>query len=121
MSKREQREAERIRFESQITIRTGDDTVEATADSRNISLKGIYLVPEKKIPVDTPCTLAITLTGKGSQMIVTIPGKICRHDGRGTAVAFLDMDVDSFVHIKNLVNLHSSEKTPTDPPACPGQ
>ncbi|MCF6188238.1 MAG: PilZ domain-containing protein [Desulfobulbaceae bacterium] len=117
----EQREARRIRFESQITIRTGDDTVEATADSRNISLKGIYLVPEKKIPVDTPCTLAITLTGKGSQMIVTIPGKICRHDGQGTAVTFLDMDVDSFVHLKNLIQLHSSEKTPTTPPACPGQ
>ena len=121
MSEQEQRKAERIRFESQITIRTGDDTVEATADSRNISLKGIYLVPEKKIPVDTPCTLAITLTGKGSQMIVTIPGKICRHDGQGTAVAFLDMDVDSFVHIKNLVKLHTSETGSTAPAAAPGQ
>lgn len=121
MSKQEQRGARRIRFESQITIRTGDDTVEATADSRNISLKGIYLMPQKKIPVDTHCTLAITLTGKGSQMIVTIPGKVCRHDGQGMAVAFLDMDVDSFVHIKNLVNLHTSEKTPTAPPACSDQ
>jgi len=117
----EQREAKRIRFESQITIRTCDDTVEATADSRNISLKGIYLVPEKKIPVDTPCTLAITLTGKGSQMIVTIPGKICRHDGQGMAVAFLDMDVDSFVHIKNLVRLHTLETDSTAHVAAPDQ
>jgi len=121
MSEQEKRKAERIRFESQITIRTGDDTVEATADSRNISLKGIYLVPEKKIPVDTPCTLAITLTGKGSQMIVTLPGKVCRHDGQGTAVAFLDMDVDSFVHIKNLVKLHNSEPDPTNAAAVPDQ
>ena len=121
MNKQEQRGAERIRFESHIIIKTRDETVVATADSRNISLKGIYLVPEKKIPVDTACTLAITLTGKGSQMIITIPGKICRHDNQGMAVAFLDMDVDSFVHIKNLVNLHTSEKMPTDPPACSGQ
>ena len=46
-------------------------------------------------------------------MIVTIPGKICRHDGQDMAVAFLDMDMDSFVHIKNLVRLHTLETDST--------
>lgn len=116
MNGQERRQAKRVRFESHITIRTEDETVEATADSRNISLKGIYLVPKKTIPLNTPCTLAITLTGKGSQMLVTVPGVVRRHDGRGMAIAFPDMDVDSFVHIKNLVQLHTMEETTTDPP-----
>ena len=119
MNAQERRKAERIRFESHITIRTNDETVEATADSRNISLNGVYLVPQKKIPVDTPCTLAITLTGKGSQMIVTLPGVVCRHDSQGTAIVFSDIEVDSFVHIKNLIQLHTMEEEPTDPATCP--
>ena len=121
MSGLEKRAANRIRFESQITIRTDDQTIEATADSRNISLKGIYLTPRKKIALGAHCTLAITLTGEGSQMIVTIPGRVCRHDDQGMAVAFLDMDVDSFVHLKNLVKLHAAEGKITDPLIGPGQ
>ena len=119
MSNRERRDAERIQFESRIVIKTEGDTVEATADSRNISLKGIYLIPEKKIPLGTHCTLDITLTGTASMMTLTIPGNVCRHDSKGMAVAFIDMDVDSFVHIKNLIKLHNPEADLTRPTTVP--
>ena len=120
MNDRERREADRVRFESHIVIKTSKDTVGATADSRNISLRGIYLVPEKKLPLDTACTLDITLTGYTSKMTVTVPGRICRHDDQGMAVDFLDMQVDCFVHIKNLIKLHTAEDTTITPAVSPG-
>jgi len=117
MSDKERREAGRVRFESRILIKTEGDTIGATADSRNISLKGMYVMPEKKLELNTPCILDITLTGNTSKMTITIPGKICRHDEKGMGIAFTDMKVDNFVHIKNLINLHSSQGDPKAPSA----
>jgi len=109
MSNQERREAERIRFKSRIIIKTEDDTIGATADSRNISFKGMYVVPEKILPLNTLCTLDVTLTGNTSKMTITIPGTVCRHDEKGMGIAFTEMKVDSFIHIKNLIKLHTSQ------------
>jgi len=119
MSDRERREAERVRFESRVSIKTEEETIGATADSRNISLKGMYVIPEKKLPLKTPCTLDITLTGNTSKMTITIPGKVCRHDEKGMGIAFTDMKVDNFVHIKNLIKLHSSQGDTKAPASFP--
>jgi hypothetical protein len=109
VSDRERREAVRIQFESRILIKTDGDIIGATADSRNISLKGMYVQPEKQLPLKTPCTLDITLTGDTSKMTITIPGEVCRHDEKGMGITFTDMEVDNFVHIKNLIKLHTSQ------------
>lgn len=110
MSNQERREAERIRFKSQVTIKTENDTIGATADSRNISFKGMYVLPEKMMPLNTPCTLDVTLTGTTSKMTITIPGTVCRHDDKGMGIAFTEMKVDNFIHIKNLIKLHTSQE-----------
>jgi hypothetical protein len=110
MNDQERREAERIRFTSRIIIKTENDTLGATADSRNISLKGMYVLPEKMLPLKTPCMLDITLMGDTSKMTISIPGRVCRHDEKGMGIAFTEMKVDSFIHIKNLIKLHSSKE-----------
>lgn len=94
-----------IDLKAHILIRTETESIAATADFRNISLQGIYLVPEKKLPANTSCTLEITLIGETSKLTTTIPGRIGQNDDQGMRVDFLDMKVDSYVHIKNLLNL----------------
>lgn len=121
MMDEERRQGERVQFTSRIHITTEDDTIGAEADSRDISLRGIYLVPKKKIPLGTFCTLQISVTAESSAMTVTIHGKVCRHDDKGMGIAFLDLAEDSFVHIKNLIALHTAEGTPKKPAAFPCQ
>jgi hypothetical protein len=121
MTDKERRQGERILFKSRIHITTENDSIGAEADSRDISLRGIYLLPEKKIPLDTFCALKISLTGESSTMTVTVHGKVCRHDEKGMGIAFLDLEEDGFVHIKNLLTLHTSEGTPKKPAAFPCQ
>lgn len=121
MKEQERREAQRIHFESRILIKTEDDTVGATADSRNISLNGIYLLPEKKLPIGTCCTLDILLRGSTSAMTITIPGRVCRLDEEGMGIAFTELQVDNFVHIKNLMKLHQKERHSTQAPTFPCQ
>jgi len=121
MLDKERRQGERIQFTSHIHITTEDDTIGARADSRDISLKGIYLVPEKRIPLNTFCTLQISFTGESSTMTFTLHGKVCRHDDRGMGIAFHDLTEDSFVHIKNLIALHSAEGVSKKPATFPCQ
>jgi len=118
---RERRHDKRIRFESRVCIVTDDGTVSAEADSRDISLMGIYLVPEKKLPLNTFCSLRITIQGESSSMDLTVHGKVCRIDEQGMGIAFLDMKKDSFVHIKNLIMLHTADGAPKKPPTFPCQ
>ena len=116
---RERRRARRIRFATRVLIRTSDTTVAAEADSRDISLRGIYLVPEQHIPVESPCTLEIALEGTSSRMTLSVPGVVCRHDRTGTAIAFVDLEEGAALHIANLIRLHGGK--PTTPPASPCQ
>ncbi len=120
MSK-ERRQDNRIQFKSRVCIVTEDETISAEADSRDISLMGIYLVPELKIPLNTFCSLKITIKGASSSMDLNVHGKVCRVDEQGMAIAFLDMKKDSFVHIKNLILLHAAEGAPKKHPTFPCQ
>ncbi len=118
---RERRQDKRIRFESRVCIMTDDGMVSAEADSRNISLMGIYLVPEKKLPLKTFCSLKISIQGASSSMDFTVRGKVCRVDERGMGIAFLDMKEDAFIHIKNLIMLHTADGAAKKPPTFPCQ
>ena len=111
----------RIRFESRVRIHTEDGTINAEVDSRDISLMGIYLVPEKKLAINTFCTLNICINGESSIMEFIIHGKVCRHDTEGMGVAFLDMEKDTFVHLKNLIMLHTADGVPKKPATFPCQ
>ena len=107
MTVNEKRGAERVRFESRILIQSVQGNVKATVEARNISLKGIYLQAESMLPIGTMCDIDIDLTGNSSEMAFTVQGMVCRHDEHGMGIAFLDLKVDNFVHIKNLVQLNA--------------
>jgi hypothetical protein len=104
------RRSRRIAFTGAALLRYGDnDALEAEVDARDISLHGLLLQTDIRLPADTPCSVEIRLNGATSRMNILVRGKIQRHDGTGMAVAFTQLDPDSFLHIFNLVKLHESE------------
>lgn len=105
----EQREARRIVFKSSAVIRYEQGkAMEAKVDTADISLKGLFLETETRIPLETPCTIEIRLTGPTSKMDVKAKGLVCRHEQGGLAISFTHLDPDSRLHIVNLVNLHAA-------------
>ncbi|MBV5318785.1 MAG: PilZ domain-containing protein [Desulfobulbaceae bacterium] len=105
----EQREARRIIFKSSAVIRYQQgQTMEAQVDTANISLNGLYLKTETRIPIETSCVIEIHLTGPTSKMDFKAKGLICRHDQSGMGITFTHLDPDSTLHIVNLVNLHTA-------------
>lgn len=111
MSTPERRRAPRIVFESSATLRYDQGQVlEVRVDTRNISLTGLYLETDTRIPVETHCKIKIQLTGATSKMDFKVRGVVCRHDQTGMGITFTHLDEDSYLHIINLVNLHAAEK-----------
>ncbi|WP_456387597.1 PilZ domain-containing protein [Desulfolithobacter sp.] len=101
----ERRQAARVHFESRLRIRLDGDEIEAIVDTRNISLKGLYVLSEKKPPVGTRCLMDIDITGPVSRLLCTFTGVICRHDADGMGIKFEEMNPDTFVHLQNFIRL----------------
>lgn len=117
----ERRQDSRVEFTGKVRILSEDNAFQAEADAKDISLKGIYLVSDEKLPIETLCTLDITLTGESIIMKFTIFGRVCRHDENGMGIAFMDMEEDTFLHIKTLLHLHDKMGVPKKSPAFPCQ
>lgn len=110
MDSSERRRSQRIEFVSTALLRYGDDRVlETRVDTRNISLHGLFIETDVRIPLETPCTIEIRLSGATSSMDVLAHGLVRRHEPGGLGLMFTQLDPDSFLHILNLVKLHETE------------
>ncbi|MCL2790268.1 MAG: PilZ domain-containing protein [Desulfobulbus sp.] len=110
MTASERRRSRRIEFASAALLRYGDNcSLEARIDTRDISLHGLMLTTDVRLPVETPCVIELHLSGTTSEMDVVAHGVIQRHEDAGMAIAFTRVDPDSFIHILNLVKLHEAE------------
>jgi hypothetical protein len=109
METSDRRRAQRIRFTSKAIIRYEHGrSLETAVNTRDISLQGMFLETETRIPLATPCSIQIQLSGSSSSMHFTVQGIICRHDPVGLAIDFTHLDPDSALHILNLVKLHGA-------------
>ncbi len=78
-------------------------------DTRDISLKGAYLLTNEPFPDGTECAIDLLLEGSSSKLTLHIKGKVVRSDNDGMAVNFTDMDVDSLIHLKNILYYNSGD------------
>jgi hypothetical protein len=102
----ERRKRTRVQFSTQVIIKTEDSEIRAEANSEDISIKGVFVNTEEKIPLGTPCDLEILLTGTSTKLALTIKGVIARHEEAGLGITFDSMDLDSYMHLKNII-LHN--------------
>ena len=104
----ERRKKTRVHFRTQVIIKTEKSEIVAEANSEDISIKGVYVNTEKKIPVGTPCDIEILLTGTSTRLALTINGVITREDSSGLGITFDSMDLDSYIHLKNIIMYNAS-------------
>ncbi|MFH0976595.1 MAG: PilZ domain-containing protein [Spirochaetota bacterium] len=69
----------------------------------NLSLNGILLKTEQEIPKDSKVKVSISMEGTTSRLTVNIDGTVVRDNKSETAVAFNAIDLDSFIHLKNII------------------
>lgn len=110
----ERRKHERVEFLTSIRviIDTVDDKqeikkIDVKGDSKDLSLKGVFIITQEKVPTGSPCSVSIFLSGTKEDIKIQIQGVVARIENTGLGIAFDSMDVDSFAHLKSIVKYNS--------------
>lgn len=74
---------------------------------RDLSVKGVYVECSKPLPPSTPCDVTIVLSGTPEPMQVHVTGRVVYAEPGGMGIEFVEVDVDSFIHLRNLVLYNS--------------
>ena len=70
----------------------------------DLSLRGMFLAAEERFTEGALVEAAVDLTGDSSQLTMTLRGVVTRVETGGVGIQFEDMDVDSFIHLRNIVS-----------------
>jgi hypothetical protein len=105
----DRRNHERVEFLTSLNviIDTGDKKLEVKGDSKDLSLKGIFLITSEKVPVGSLCSVRIFLTGSNDDIELNIQGVVARAEHKGIGINFDSMDIDSFTYLKNIIKYNS--------------
>jgi len=102
----------RVEFSTPIRIILDVDgkAVELSGSSKDLSLKGIYIDTTRRFEPGTPCSVKIHLTGSSEKIELVMQASITRQTDKGMGIVFESMDVDTYVHLKNIVKYNCMEE-----------
>lgn len=98
----------RIRFESQAMVKTGEQSFEAFTE--NLSLTGLFLRTERRLPVGNRAEIMFSLPSASRSSAFTVNGVVVRNDVHGMAFQFGSLDQDSFTRLKTVINRKSPNR-----------
>ena len=102
----EKRKYQRVTFQADAVAR--GNGFELGGKVENLSMKGLFLKATGDLG-DGPLRLTIHLSGCSSKLSIELVGKVVRKTDEGTAIEFLEMDLDSFIHLRNVVSYNSDD------------
>ena len=107
----DRRKNERVGFTTPIHIAIVADgrKMDVQGSTKDLSLKGLFIETQDKIPIGTKCSVEVSLTGSIDQIVLRMKATIVRKTERGLGIAFDSMDVDSYTHLKNIVQYNSMQ------------
>ena len=89
-----------------------DGKVIKTDKTRDLSLKGVLISCNEALPSGTDCEVSLKLVGSEFPIEIGIKGKVGRSSDTGMAVEFIEIDLESYDHLQNLVryNAHNEDQ-----------
>ena len=98
----ERRRSVRVAFQTTVTLRFADGEY-AHCQTRDLSLKGIFIPGILDRGRGEKCHVTILLSGTSSELKVNMAGEVIRTTEDGIGIYFDEIDIDSFYHLKNIV------------------
>ncbi|MDH5299164.1 MAG: PilZ domain-containing protein [Desulfobulbaceae bacterium] len=102
MGNPEKRKNARVSFQATVTVRFDDQTYDR-CETRDLSLKGLFVVGVAGRPLGEKCRLSLYLSGTSSDLSLEMSGTVVRLEADGVGIHFTEIDLDSFFHLKNIV------------------
>ncbi len=105
------REFTRVSIHVQEEVKV-DGKVIKTDETRDLSLKGVFVSCNQALPSGTDCEVSLKLVGSELPIEIDIKGKVGRSSESGMAVEFTEIDLESYDHLQNLVkyNAHNEDQ-----------
>ena len=103
----EKRSFARIPFQTKAIVRAKQTTVIGVVE--NLSLAGIFLKTPERLGLNRVVKIELLFTGTSSQLSILLNGKIMRHENLGMAIQFRNVDIDAFIHLKNLISYNTNQ------------
>jgi hypothetical protein len=109
MQPQEKREFLRVPFTTEVEVRT-DDRSFGSSSGINISLNGLKLATEQPVPEEgSPCSVKIMLRAFEHQVVIEARGRIARSGQGIVVVEFMDLDLDSYLHLRQLIIFNADD------------
>jgi len=109
MARNERRSNTRVAFQTTMDVAfTGGRKYPGCA-IQDLSVKGVFLVGVRQQAVGDRCDLTLCLSGTSSELCLRMQGEVMRVEDGGVGVHFIEMDIDSFYHLKNIVYFNAAE------------
>lgn len=107
----DRRKGVRVRFDTgvSLTIESGSRVISAAGDIKDISLRGLFVRTEETLEPDTGCEIRIELSGTEIPIVLEMKGKVVRVSEGGVGIHFDTMDLETFMHLKNVVRYNAPE------------
>jgi len=100
---RERRKRTRVPLDFKVLVTI--DNLEIPVHSRNISLKGLLCSPDSRFQAKQRCHVTLNLS---PEVRAVIQGWVVRAGAKETAIDFVEMDAESFSHLKKIVEYHTA-------------
>lgn len=107
------REFTRVDIELSVQIQAGD-TIINTDHTKDLSMKGIFVVGDSTLPAGTKCQISLFLQGLEEEVQFEVTGKVCRETAEGMAIEFTELTLEGYEHLQNLVRYNSHDVDTVD-------
>ena len=95
----------RVEFSECASIRYEDQTF--FGDIKNVSLQGLFIKTPEKLPLHTPVEITVFFSQKSSMYL---NANVVRCEDAGLGIQISGMDVNSFVHLRNVVSMQCNDQ-----------
>ena len=110
---KESRKRKRVNFTTLVTL-ISHDRVLKDLNSRDLSLKGLYVETSERLPVGAKVDIKLELAGTTSLVALKMKGVVVRSDGNGLGLDFIEVDLDSFFHLRNIIRYNADDPSEVD-------
>lgn len=87
-TKDNQRDRIRVPFVTEVLLKFDQLDTIISAEMKNISMNGIYVKTEQKVPEKTPCQVEVFLKAEHSRLTMETEGFVSRQDPDGLGIQF---------------------------------
>ena len=104
----ENRNNARVPFHVNAVVKSKDREIEG--DVENLSTGGMLFKTTDDLPLNEPVSVKIFLFGESSHLALEMTGKVVRKSDSGAAIQFTELDLDSFIHLRNIVSHNTPDE-----------